>query len=263
MQRLSLAAGLAAASTLVATPSMAQDVDRARLIALPPGALSGEQARALELDVASRDGVFVAEARNEVIARSADLAALDARGIPYQVLTEDLEAFYAARLVPGGVEAAGAYGAWLSPPFAQGGMGGYYTYAEVTSVLDQIHAAYPALTTVKASIGTSIEGRALWMLKVSDNPDIDESEPEVRFDALHHAREPESMQATFWFLLCLLEDYGTDPLATYLVDEREIFFVPVRQPRRLRLQPARPTRAAAACGARTGATTAAASSAST
>ena len=103
-------------------------------------------------------------------------------------------------------------------------------WAEVVSVLDQIHAAYPALTTAKFSIGTSIQGRTLWAIKVSDDPDVDEGEPEVRIDALHHAREPESMQASLWFLLSLLEDYGTDPLATYLVNERELFFVPVVNP---------------------------------
>jgi hypothetical protein len=46
----------------------------------------------------------------------------------------------AARPTP---EAPPQYGAWLSPQFASGSMGGYYTYAEVGSVLDQIHAAYP------------------------------------------------------------------------------------------------------------------------
>jgi hypothetical protein len=231
MQR-SFAAGLAAALFLSSSPRpvAAQTPDRARLIELAAGALTPELASALELDVASRDGIFVPGAVNQVVARERDLAALDGLRVPYRVAVEDLEAHYAARLVPGGVQALGGYGAWLSPPFAQGGMGGYYTYAEIGAVLDQIHAAYPALTTAKASLGTSVEGRALWMIKVSDNPNADEGEPEARFDALHHAREPESMQATLWFLLALLEGYGSDPLATYLVDQRELFFVPCVNP---------------------------------
>jgi hypothetical protein len=68
------------------------------------------------------------------------------------------------------------------------------------------------------------------MLKVSDQPQVDEDEPEVRLDALHHAREPQSMQATLWLLLWLVEGYGTDPLATYLVDERELYLVPCVNP---------------------------------
>jgi hypothetical protein len=67
-------------------------------------------------------------------------------------------------------------------------------------------------------------------MKISDNPDTDESEPETRFDAMHHAREPESMQATIWFMLALLERYGTNPLSTYLVNNREIWFVPCVNP---------------------------------
>src|SRR5262245_13539570 len=109
-------------------------------------------------------------------------------------------------------------------------MGGYYTLNELQSVLDQIRAAYPAIVTAKTSLGSSVEGRPLWMVKVSDNPASDEAEPEARFDALHHAREPESMQASLWFLLWLVESYGSDPLATYLVDHRELFFVPCVNP---------------------------------
>jgi hypothetical protein len=165
----------------------------------------------------------------ELAASCEQIAALDASGVRYDVAVVDLEAFYASRLGPA-PDAPPRFGAWLSPAFGSGSIGGYYTFAEVASVLDQIHAAYPALTTAKASLGTSVEGRALWMLKISDNPGVDEGEPEVRLDALHHAREPEGMQSTLWFALYLLESYATDPLARYLVDEREIFVVPVVNP---------------------------------
>jgi murein tripeptide amidase MpaA len=141
-------------------------------------------------------------------------------------------------------------------------MGGYYTFVQVESVLDQIHAAYPTLTTAKFSIGTTGQGRTLWALKISDNPETDEAEPEMRFDAMHHAREPESMQCVLWMALALLERYGTDPLSTYLVNEREIWIVPCMNPDGyVYNQSTNP--AAAACGARTGATTATAPSAST
>ena len=203
----------------------------ASLIRIEPGQLSAQVALRLELDIASHDGRFATGEANEVIAYPDDLEALDARGVAYTVVHPDLEAFYLSRLTPGGVaEAAGGYGAWLTPAFAQGGMGGYYTFAEIESVLDQIHAAYPTLTTAKTSIGTTLEGRPQWMIKISDNPDVDESEPEVRYDALHHAREPQGMQTTLWFMLYLLEEYGSDPAATYLVDHRELYFIPCVNP---------------------------------
>ena len=166
----------------------------------------------------------------EIVCDDADRRLLEERRVPHRVLHEDLVSFYRSRLHVPSAPSRAAYGAWLSPPFGSGSMGGYWTYNEVVSVLDQITAAYPNLTTAKFSVGTSIQGRDIWAVKVSDNPDVDENEPETRFDCLHHAREPESMQASLWFMLELLEGYGTDPLATYLVNEREIWFIPVVNP---------------------------------
>ncbi|MBM3986270.1 MAG: zinc carboxypeptidase, partial [Planctomycetes bacterium] len=183
----------------------------------------------LPLDVAA----VTPEAGIEVIADAADLRALDARGVPWTLRTPDLSASYAARLLQGDALAQqppAELGAGLSPPFGAGAMGGYYTFDQVVGVLDQLRAQYPAIVGVKQAIGTSIEGRTLWAVKVSDNPGVDEAEPETRFDALHHAREPAGMQATLWFLLFLAENYGSDPLATYLVNSRETWFVPVVNP---------------------------------
>jgi carboxypeptidase T len=185
-----------------------------------------EELLRLDFDVTARraDGTL------ELIAGEDDRARLARLGVPYAVEHADLAAFYAARAAADGPAEASPRGSWLVPPFGQGSMGGYYTFAELLSVLDQIAAAYPSLVKPRASIGTSVEGRVLWALKISDNPQVDENEPELRFDSLHHAREPESMQALIWVMLALLEDYGSDPRATYLVDERETWLVPCVNP---------------------------------
>lgn len=182
----------------------------------------------LDLDVAHLDLVA---GRAEVIVVEEDLESLAASGLEFEVTIRDLASFYASRLeeetlAPG----ASNYGGWLSPPFGSGGMGGYYTLAQIESVLDQMRSAYPGLISARSSIGTSIQGRDLWMVRISDNPDVDENEPEIRIDALHHAREPQGMQCTLWFMLYLLEEYGSDPLATYLVNERELYFIPCVNP---------------------------------
>ncbi len=162
----------------------------------------------------------------QIVVDEDELAALRAGEWVPEVVVEDLATFYAARLAQGSTQFAGSsYGAWLNPSFGSGGMGGYYTFAQIVSVLDQISGAYPNLVTSKVSLGQSHQGRDLWMVKISDNPNTDENEPEVRFDALHHAREPQGMQTTLYYMLWLLEEYGNDPLATYLVDERETFIV--------------------------------------
>ena len=53
---------------------------------------------------------------------------------------------------------------------------------------------------------------------------------EVYYDAIHHAREPLSMEAMILFMDELLSGYGVDPEATYIVDNRELYFVPCVNP---------------------------------
>jgi len=114
--------------------------------------------------------------------------------------------------------------------FGYGSMGGFYTLAEVNAELDSMKLLYPNLITSKVSIGSSIESRPMYMVKISDNPDINENEPEVLYTALHHAREPESMMQMIYFMYYLLENYYTDPSVQYLVNNRELFFIPVVNP---------------------------------
>ena len=203
----------------------AGDVYRPSLVVVELGDAAVADLQRLGLDIAS-----VSPVGAELVCDARERALLESNRIPYRVVHEDLVAFYQSRLTNNPMAAPASRGSWLSPPFGQGSMGGFYTWSEIVSVLDQIAAAYPGITTAKFSIGTSIEGRDLWAIKLSDNPTVDESEPEARFDAMHHAREPESMQATIWALLALVEDYGTDPLATYLVNNREIWFIPCVNP---------------------------------
>jgi hypothetical protein len=64
----------------------------------------------------------------------------------------------------------------------------YHTYAEMAAEIHAVAAAHPSIVQV-FSIGKSYQGRELWAAKISDNVATDEDEPEVLFDALHHARE--------------------------------------------------------------------------
>ena len=109
-------------------------------------------------------------------------------------------------------------------------MGGFLTFDEMVDRLFEIHSDYPDITTAPYSIGQSWEGRELWMIKVSDNPDIDEDEPEVWYDGLHHAREPITHQLLIYYLEYLCENYGVNPAVTEVVDERELFILPCVNP---------------------------------
>ena len=68
------------------------------------------------------------------------------------------------------------------------------------------------------------------MVKISNNPDVNEDKPEILYTALHHAREPMGMMQMIYYMYYLLENYGTDPEVTYLVNNREMYFIPVVNP---------------------------------
>lgn len=114
--------------------------------------------------------------------------------------------------------------------FDYGSMGGFYTLEEVNLKLDEMYNDFPNLVSAKESIGMSYEGRDIYFIRISDNPNVDEDEPEVLYTALHHAREPEGMMQLIYFMFYLLENYGTDAEVTYLVDNRELYFIPVVNP---------------------------------
>ncbi len=163
-----------------------------------------------------------------------EFSELQQSGLGYEVLIDDWKAYYKSLPVLTEEEKAivkmesdmsfGVSG------FNFGSMGGFYTFEEIIADLDTMFQLYPNLITEKDSIGSSHEGRTIWAVKISDNPNISEDEPAVGFDALVHAREPQSMATLMYFMWYLLENYGTDPEVTYLLDNREIYCVPCFNP---------------------------------
>jgi len=113
-----------------------------------------------------------------------------------------------------------------------GSVGGYHDYEEVIAILDKINADFPQITALD-NIGKSYEGRDIIALKISDNPNEDESatEPAAYYDALTHAREPLSMMSTLYYIRWLLENYNNpNETAKYYIDNREMYFVLVVNP---------------------------------
>src|SRR5262249_18828970 len=80
------------------------------------------------------------------------------------------------------------------------------------------------------TIGISIQGRPIWGLRLGKTVSGPDTRPVAFFNALTHAREPEGMQALFYFVDDLLSKYGTDPSSTFLLDHRVIYIVPVVNP---------------------------------
>ncbi len=152
---------------------------------------------------------------------------IEGLGLETEILIEDLEAYYLERN-----HSACLSGTAQPVPigFNYGSLGGHLTLKELETELDSLFQMYPELITTKISIGNSYENRPIWMVKISDNPEIDENEPEVLYTGLHHAREPITITELVYFMQYLLENYGSDPAITYLIQNRELYFVPVVNP---------------------------------
>lgn len=162
---------------------------------------------------------------------------LDKNGFDYEIMIEDVQKYYAERTLSKELqekfERMRDASDWEVPEgFSYGSMGGFLTNDEVEAKMDDMAENYPELVKAKEQIGdqTTIEGRPIYWMKISDNPNQNEDEPEILYTALHHAREPNSMMQMIFFMYYLLENYDSDPLIANIVNERELYFVPVVNP---------------------------------
>jgi carboxypeptidase T len=168
-----------------------------------------------------------------------DCHKLDSLAVHYDVLVHDVEAYFLAnnKLITQQEKntvcsSTSSHTYSVPVQFNLGSMGGYLTYQELLDELDAMHQLYPQLISNRQAIDTfkTAEGRPIYMVKLSDNPTQTESEPRILYTALHHAREPMSLSQLVFYMWYLLENYGKDPEITYLLNERELYFVPCLNP---------------------------------
>ncbi len=114
--------------------------------------------------------------------------------------------------------------------FITGSYGGYYTFAEMRSRIDSLVNHYPHLVQKIVLPQTTLGGRPLIVVKISDNVTTSENEPKALYTGLHHAREGMSMMNLFFFMQYLVENYQTDARIKALVDSRELYFLPCVNP---------------------------------
>jgi hypothetical protein len=105
----------------------------------------------------------------------------------------------------------------------------YHDYPEMISEVNSLVASHSTIAR-KQSIGTSFEGRDMPVIKISDNVNVDENEPEILFNAHQHAREHLTVEMALYLLHQFLDLYGTDTRITNLVNSREIWIVPDMNP---------------------------------
>ncbi|TET73070.1 MAG: hypothetical protein E3J44_01630 [Candidatus Aminicenantes bacterium] len=112
----------------------------------------------------------------------------------------------------------------------QGGINGrYHSYAELERELLALQDSYSHIARV-IDLGDSLEGRNIYALKISDNVYQDEQEAELFFVGCHHAREWISVEVPFLLGKYLVENYETNSQVKDLVDQCEIWIVPLLNP---------------------------------
>jgi hypothetical protein len=105
--------------------------------------------------------------------------------------------------------------------------GDYKNPAEIELIVQEFADRFPDITE-RVSIGKSLEGRDIWALKISDNPEVHEiNEPAVLFNSMHHAREIMTPEVSIDIIETLLNGYNSDSKITKWINNYEIWVIPM------------------------------------
>ncbi len=175
-----------------------------------------------------------------------ELKLLEEAGVSYDIIIDDVQAFYKihgttdheyvklqARNENCVSTASDKFDYETPVNYSFGTMGGYLTYQEALDEMDKMASMYPNLITSRLTIGNILthEDRNLYYMVISNTPNnIDTNKPQILYNSLHHAREPNSLSQNIFYMWYLLENYGSDEEVTYLVDNTTMFFFPIVNP---------------------------------
>ena len=106
----------------------------------------------------------------------------------------------------------------------------FYRHAELTRLLFDYAAAMPQLAAVR-SIGTSYEGRDIWLMTLTNvATGADTDKPAFWVDGNIHAAELTASTACLYWLHQLVTGYGRERQVTELLDTRVIYICPRLNP---------------------------------
>ena len=103
------------------------------------------------------------------------------------------------------------------------------SYADLAAEIAQLQADHATICRLY-SIGDSLNGLPLWVLRITDHPDIEEDEPEVKLVGGIHGDERSGVEMAMRYAIQLLESYGSDPVQTALIDHTDIHILPLMNP---------------------------------
>lgn len=140
------------------------------------------------------------------------LNALVAAGVSYQVVEKQRSGITMFR------------GKWRDYDFNS-----YPTFDDYLSIMNNFATQYPEICKVE-DLGTSVNGRKVVAVKISDNVNNDEPEAKFFYNSTIHGDETAGYMVTLRLIDSLLSTYGSDTRITNLVDSLEIWIVPLSNP---------------------------------
>ena len=105
----------------------------------------------------------------------------------------------------------------------------YPTYETYVDMMYQFAVDHPDICSV-SSIGQSVEGREIIVAKISDNPGIEEDEPEFFYTGQIHGNELVAFIMLLHLIDYLTENYGSNDRITNIVNNIEIYINPLSNP---------------------------------
>lgn len=142
----------------------------------------------------------------DVVVPEEQIGDIMALGIPMEVLEEDIEELMR--------DAAGQY----------------HTFPQMVGILEDLVNDYPDIAMLD-TIGLGYQDNEIFLLKISDNVEIEEDdEEEVLFIGLHHAREWPSLEVALFIADSLTTAYGVEPEITDIIDSQQIWIIPCMNP---------------------------------
>jgi hypothetical protein len=140
---------------------------------------------------------------------------------------------------------------WATPQnYNLGSMGGCLTMQEAYDEMDDMRALYPNLISARmdasptaqrtwgntlGTAGNQWPGQTMFYVRITGDQSAPEgSKPQILYTSMIHSREVSSLMSNMFFMWYLLENYDTNPAIKNLVDNNELYFIPVVNPDGLR-----------------------------
>ncbi len=105
----------------------------------------------------------------------------------------------------------------------------YPTYTAYEEIMAQFAADYPDICSLH-TIATLPSGRKLLAVRISDNVDVEENEPEFLYTATIHGDETTGYILTLHLIDYLLTNYNQDPRITNMINSTDIWINPLANP---------------------------------